>query len=233
MTDSNTILRAILANFPAAELSAGEPQRVFENIRARLTDAPDAAEELKNLYKVQGFSDFATGLMWMVDRAEKNPGQVSIGPEDETLLLSSFRKAVADVSPSQEHAIPMVDVGQAGGGDTGGSDRRVFAGQVEQFAESVQSGSGGTRLLLEDLTAECDSIVQRGGAPDLVEFATLFGDLLRFISEGDLFDDVRVINILSNISSAISGWANTPDDSRTGLMEEALNILRESKTHFE
>ena len=232
MTQSNDILRELLANFPAAELPSGESQRVFESIKARITDAPDAGEELKNLYKVKGFSDFATGLMWMVDRAEKNPGQVSIGPEDETLLLSSFRKAMAEVAPQAAPATPVQEVSQAGGG-TGESDPRLFASQVEQFTEAVQSGSGGTRMLLEDLVTECDSIMQQGGAPDQVEFATLFGEFLKFIAESELFDDVRVINILSNVSSAVSGWANTPADTQAGLLEEALNMLRDFKTHFE
>ena len=233
MTQSDDILRALLANFPVAELPSGDPQRVFESIKARITDAPDAGEELKNLYKVKGFSDFATGLMWMVDRAEKSPGQVSIGPEDETLLLSSFRKAMAEVAPQAATAAPVQDVAQPGGGGTGESDPRVFAGQVEQFAEAVQSGSDGTRMLLEDLAAECDNIVQQGGAPDLVEFASLFREFLKYISESELFDDVRVINILSNVSSTVSSWANTPADAQAGLLEEALNILRDFKTHFE
>jgi hypothetical protein len=232
MTQSDDILRALLANFPVAELPAGEPQRVFENIKARLTDAPDAGEELKNLYKVKGFSDFAMGLMWMVDRAEKNPGLVSIGPEDETLLLSSFRKAMAEAVPQAATTAPAPELTPSGGGP-GKSDPKAFAVQVEQFAESVQSGSGGTRMLLEDLVTECDSVVQQGSEPDFVELATLFAGFLKYISENELFDDVRVINILSNVSSGISGWANTPVDARAGLLEEALTMLRDSKSHFE
>jgi hypothetical protein len=232
MTQSNDILRALLANFPASELPSGEPQRVFENIKTRLADAPDAAEELKNLYKVKGFSDFATGLMWMVDRAEKNPGKVSIGPEDETLLLSSFRKAVSEGPLEASEVAPGQELGPEGG-TTGQSDPRVFAGQVEQFAEAVQSGSGGMRMLLEDLVADCESIAQEGGAPDLAEFASLFGEFLKFISESDLFDDVRVINILSIVSSTVWVWANAPVDGQAGLLEEALIVLRDFKTLFE
>ena len=233
MTQSDDLLRALLQNFPVAELPAGEPQRLFETIKARINDAPDAGEELKNLYRVKGFSDFAVGLMWMVDRAQKNPGQAAIGPEDETLLLSSFRKAVVEGSPRAAQEAPAQEPGQVEGGGTGESDPRVFAGQVEQFAESVQSGSGGTKMLLEDLTAECDSVVQQGGVPELVEFATLLGQFLKYISEGELFDDVRVINILSNVSSSFSGWANAPAEGREGLLEEALTMLRDSKSHFE
>jgi hypothetical protein len=233
MTQSNDILSALLGNFPVAELSSGEAQRVFGSIKARLTDAPDVGEELKNLYRVKGFSDFAMGLMWMVDRAEKNPGQVSIGPEDETLLLSSFRKAMEEVAPQAANAIPVQDLSQAGGRGAGGSDPRGLVDLVEQFTEAVQSGSPGTRTLLEDLASRCDDHVQQGGAPDVVEFAARFGVFLKYISERELFDDVRVINILSNVSSTVSSWANTPADAQSGLLEEALSILRDFKTHFE
>jgi len=233
MTDTNEILRTLLSNFPAGELPVGEPQRLFGQIRARLDQAPDASEELKNLYKVSGFSDFAMGLMWMVDRAQKNPGQISIGPEDETLLLSSFRKAIGArlAAESETPAEPAAPVSESVIGSE--LDVQAFAGQVEQLAEAVQSGSGGTQMLLEDLLVECESVTSRGGDSDVVGFASMFSDFMKYISEKELFDDVRVINILSNVSSTVSQWANTPADGRAGILEEALNLLRDFKTHFE
>jgi hypothetical protein len=229
MTQSNEILRTLLSNFPVAELSFGEHQRVFESVKNRLIEAPDSGEELKNLYRVTGFSQFALGLMWMVDRAEKKPGQIAIGLEDETLLLSSFRKAMAEQSfPGQQS-----DSAEEAGGGTGEADEKAFAGQIEQFSESVQSGSGGTRMFLEDLVAESETIAREGGASELVEFSFLLAEFLKFISERELLDDVRVINIVSNVSSTVSQWANTPPDARTGIMGEALNMLRDFKTQFE
>ena len=228
MTQSNEILRTLLSNFPLAELPTGEQQSVFESVKNRLVEAPDSGEELKNLYRVTGFSQFAMGLMWIVDRAEKNPGQIAIGLEDETLLLSSFRKAMAEqFSPGQQSAsaAEVKEIGEA--------DEKAFAGQVEQFSESVQSGSGGTRMFLEDLVTESETIARQGGASELVEFSSLLAEFLKFISERELLDDVRVINIVSNVSSTISQWANTPPDARTGIMEEALNMLRDFKTQFE
>jgi hypothetical protein len=233
MTDTNDILRTLLSNFPAGELPAGEPQRLFDVIKTRISDAPDSGEELNNLYKVQGFSDFAMGLMWMVDRAKKNPGQIAIGPEDETLLLSSFRKAIAGHAPVQAESPAEPSTPTTGGLEQTELDVQAFAGQVEQLAEAVQSGSGGTRMLLEDLVVECDTIKGNGGSPDVMEFTTLFAEFLKYLSENELFDDVRVINILSNVSSTVSQWANTPADGRAGILEDALNLLRDFKSHFE
>ena len=228
MTQSNEILRTLLSNFPLAELPTGEQQSVFESVKNRLVEAPDSGEELKNLYRVTGFSQFAMGLMWMVDRAEKKPGQIAIGLEDETLLLSSFRKAMAEQSSPGQQSASAAEVKEIGE-----ADEKAFAGQVEQFSESVQSGSGGTRMFLEDLVTESETIARQGGASELVEFSSLLAEFLKFISERELLDDVRVINIVSNVSSTISQWANTPPDARTGIMEEALNMLRDFKTQFE
>ena len=228
MTTSNKILQTLLSNFPLAELSSGEQQNMFESVKNRLIEAPDSGEELNNLYKVTGFSQFAMGLMWMIDRAEKSPGQIAIGLEDETLLLSSFRKAMAEQSsPGQQSAsaAEVIEIGEA--------DEKAFAGQVERFSESVQSGSGGTIMFLEDLVTESETIARQGGASELAEFCSLLVEFLKFISERELLDDVRVINIVPNISSTVSQWANTPPDARTGIMEEALSILRDYKTQFE
>jgi hypothetical protein len=231
MTKSNDILQALLANFPISELDPGEQQGVFESIRTRLIDAPDSSDELRNLYKVKGFSDFATGLMWMVDRAEKNPGHAAIGPQDETLLLSSFRRAMVENPPAGGENLPTEAAPAAV--ETGGFDEKGYAGQVEQISDAIQSGSGGARMLLEDLVTESQAIAESGKPAELAEFGSLFAEFLNYIAANELLDDVRVINILSNVSSNISQWSTTPPDSRADIMEGALSMLRDFKSHFE
>jgi len=223
MTQSNDILHSILSNFPVSELGSDIQQGLFENIKNRLLGAPDSFEELKTLYKVKGFSDFATGLMWMVERAEKTSGQTAIGPEDETLLLSSFRRAAGEQASSQDGSAPS-------GEDHG---EKGFASQVEQLAEAVQSGAGESRMLLQDLVSECESVGGRGGGADFVELSSHLAEFLKYIIESDLLDDVRVINILSNVSSVVTQWSNTASSAREGTLEEALVSLRDFKSHFE
>ncbi|HTY35611.1 MAG TPA: hypothetical protein VMH23_00780 [Bacteroidota bacterium] len=230
MTQSNDILRTLLSNFPAGELPPGEPQTIFEAIRSRLNDAPDSMEELRNLYKVKGFSDFAVGLMWMVDRAIKHPGQVSIGPEDETLLLSSFRRAVGSRSASSDGPGEAPAPAEVGVGEM---NPQTFAGQLEQFSDAVQGGSGGVRMLLEDLVAECDTVSNGANSDDVKELANLLKEFLKYLSDAELFDDVRVINLLSNISSTVSQWANAAPGEQPGLLAEAHALLRDFKSHFE
>ncbi len=206
---------------------------MFESIRSRLIDAPDSSEELKNLYKVKGFSDFATGLMWIVDRAIKNPGLAAIGPQDETLLLSSFRKAMAEIPSSGQESAPVAEVAVSSAKGAGTFDEKAYASQVEQLSDAIQSGSGGVKMLLEDLANESQAIGSRGEPAELTEFSTLLSEFLKYIGQNELLDDVRVINILSNVSSNISQWSKTPPESRADLMEETLSMLRDFKSHFE
>ena len=223
MTQTNDVLQTILSNFPENELGSDEQKRVFQAIKSRLIEAPDAVEELKVLYKVKGFSEFATGFMWMMDRAGKSSSQSEIGPEDETLLLSSFRKGVEGTTAPAEVAAP---VGGAG-------EEKTLASLVEQFSDAVQSGSGQSKMLLQDVLSECESVGTKGGGEEIVELSTLLAQFLLYISQIDLLDDVRVINIVSHVSSLLTQWSSAPESARQGILEEALGSLRDFKSHFE
>jgi hypothetical protein len=224
MTQTNELVRSLFTNFPIAELSSDEQRQVFDRLKTRFSQVPDAASELKNLYKVKGFSDFAAVMMWILERAQKDPQLVVTSPEDETLLLSTFRRALGE----QGHTSAP-----SGRGGTGGADERGFASQLERFSEAVQSGIEGRGAQLESLFNDCEGIAHGTSDDEFKEFSALMADFLKYIAESELLDDVRVINIVSNISSSVSQWAISPTAARHGLMEEALGMLRDFRTHFE
>ena len=226
MIQTNEVVRTLLANFPIAELGSDEQRQVFDRLKTRFGQTPDAAAELKDLYKVKGFSDFAAVMMWILERAQKDPQLAATSPEDETLLLSTFRRAMG------EQGMPTAPDPSAGGG-TGASDETGFALQLERFSEVVQSGIEGRGAQLEALFNTCEGIANESADADFKQFGALLADFLKYIAESELLDDVRVINIVSNISSSVSQWAISPSDARHGMMEEALGMLRDFKTHFE
>jgi hypothetical protein len=226
MTQTNEVVRTLFANFPIAELGSDEQRKVFDKLKTRFGQTADAAAELKNLYKVKGFSDFAAVLLWILERAQKEPQLAATSPEDETLLLSTFRRAMG------EQGLPSAPVPLASGG-TGASDETGFASQLERFSEVVQSGIEGRGAQLESLFNKCEGITNSTSDSDFKQFAALLADFLKYIAENELLDDVRVINIVSNVSSLVSQWAISPSEARHGLMEEALGMLRDFKTHFE
>jgi hypothetical protein len=104
---------------------------------------------------------------------------------------------------------------------------------TKRIREVVQSGIEGRGAQLESLFNECEGIAKHSSDVDFKQFGSLLSDFLKYIAESELLDDVRVINIVSNISSSVSQWAIAPPDARHGLMEEALGMLRDFKTHFE
>ena len=226
MIQTNELARTLLANFPFAELGSDEQRQVFNRLKTRFGQTPDAAAELKNLYKVKGFSDFAAVMMWILERAQKDPQLAATSPEDETLLLSTFRRAMG------EQSIPSVPAPSAGEG-MGATDEKGFALQLERFSEVVQSGVDGRGAQLEALFNGCEVIAHESADEDFKQFGALLAGFLKYIAESELLDDIRVINIVSNISSSVSQWAISPSDARHGLMEEALGVLRDFKTHFE
>lgn len=224
MTQTNEVVRTLFANFPVAELGSDEQRQVFDHLKTRFGQIPDAAAELKNLYKVKGFSDFAAVMMWILERAQKDPQLAATSPEDETLLLSTFRRAMG------EHGIPSSSLTDGG---SGANDEKDLASQLERFSEAVQSGIEGRGAQLESLFNNCEEIASRDADADFKQFAALMAEFLKYIAESELLDDVRVINIVSNISSSVSQWAVSPSDARHRLMEEALGMLRDFRTHFE
>ena len=223
MAQQHDVLANILESFPVAELSPGVQQEAFLGIKNRLLSASNVEAELKKLFKVNGFSDFAAGLLWVVDRAMKSPGTPGISMEDETLLLATFRRAIGD-----QTAEPSPGAG-AGGNEA----ELALATSLERFSEAVQGGTDDRETFHVSLLGmtEGPELQEVGG--EAAQIATLLADFLRYIADNQLLDDIRVINILSNISSSISQWANTPAEGRSGIIEESLSLLRDFRSQFE
>lgn len=110
-----------------------------------------------------------------------------------------------------------------------------FAALMEQFVEAMQSGSDERDTLVQSVLAQCGSFTAEGsGTPeDLKEFCTFLTEFLQYIMENGFMDDVRVMNILSNVSSPVSTWAQAAPDAREGILAEGTEILRTFKSLFE
>jgi len=226
MAQQQDVLATILESFPVAELSTDEQQQTFLGIKNRLLSATDVQEELKTLFKVNGFSDFAAGLLWVVDRMAQSPGATGISMEDETLLLASFRRALGEQVSQPSPA------GSSGGGG-GGEVEMALATALERFAEAVQGGTDDRDTFHVSLLGMAEGPEIQAVGDEAAQFAGLLADFLKYISDNQLLDDIRVINILSNTSSSFSQWANTPPGGRSGLLEESLSLLKDFRSQFE
>jgi hypothetical protein len=285
MNRTQKYISTLLERLPKWELRSYEHQTSLDKIRDRLSSSHDLKAELRSLYQVKGFSDFALSLLWIVDKVEKDPLLEESTLKEETFVFLKFRQGVGD-QPDADEANPDVSLngfsstegsefddmtGQSSGMeplpaaepyvDEGWADafqsqavsdnheptikkaaapvmntdqEKDFSHSLDQLLEAVQSGNDDRSDLLTDLIHRCDSIAASGNAAeDLKEFCVLLVDFLNYVSENQFLDDIRVMNIVSNIQSPVTQWVQTDAANRTGILNPATDILRDYKTMFE
>jgi len=239
MSQAQEALQALLRNVPTEELSSYEHRTVFETIKQRLASAADLRAELQSLYKVEGFSDFALNLMWIAQEAENDPLKIAASPEDVTLVISSFRRAMgesvlsegatsgASMMPGERtEEISMMEA-------AGSGDPRQFSAALERLVEAVQSGDEQRIALLAGVVNSCDRAAAENLPDDYKEFCGLLSEFLKYVEQNQLLDDIRVLNILANIPSPVAQWAGAAPEARAGLLAEEISVLRDFKSHFE
>lgn len=281
----------LLENVAEGQLSTDEYRLTFGKVKEKLATAEDFEAELRNLYKVMNFSDFALSLMWIADRVEQDPSKLEYTPSEQAVVIEKFRLAVGDMSqsviaeppptepapvaeqpfetsepasisavePTQEEPpalavqeelpempahLQMETPGHIDQSEQGVyapppvegvvSDPE-FAGLLEKFVEAMQSGTDERTTLFDSLLQQASAISGVGGGSpdDIREFCQYLIEFLTYVRENGFMDDVRVMNILSNISSPVSTWAGTDPGSRSGLLSEGIEILRTFKSLFE
>lgn len=232
MSRSQEVIHSLLNNVPLGLLSSDEHRATFEGIKNQLAASSDVDRELKKLYTVKGFSNFALSLMWVAQQVEENPIFLEASPEDEQRIFSSFCAAVGEVrgyptTPAEPPVMPP-EVSTASGGEKG------FAQLLEKFVEAMQSGDDMRMSLLQQVLGECSAVAAGADfAEEYKEYCRLMAEFLNYINENQYMDDVRVMNILSNVSSPVAQWANAAPEARAGLLEDGIGPLRDFKSLFE
>ncbi len=267
MDRAQKYISILLERLPKWELRSYDNQTNLDRLRNRISSSPNVHDELKNLYRVKGFSDFAVSLMWIAEKVAKDSTKEESTLDEETLVFSLFRQAVGesteltqtpvtqateaqtqnlpdfgafqisssesmfDISSSQPQ--PIAQMGFSG--ETRGLDQeKKFAQLLEKFLESVQSGNEDRLTLISDVLNECNAVVySTSAAKDYKEFCRLLIEFLKYISDNQFLDDIRVMNIVSNIHDPFSQWARLDTNSRVGIIDQAIEILRDFKTMFE
>ena len=275
MSRQQKYISVLLERLPKWELRSYEHQTSLDKLRDRISTAPDMYAELKNLYKVKGFSDFALSLMWIADKVAKDPSLEESTLDEETLVFTKFRQAVGDLpattqeQPQASSPTQMFDLSTSSGFETtptpepppsfdsmwgtpqqpsfepsgmeisggnaqGNEQERAFAVLLERFLESIQSGSDDRSSLLSDVMNECNTVLNSIQFPkEYRDFCKLLVEFLQYITNNQFLDDIRVMNIISNIQDPFAQWTRTEPDNRSGMLDQAIDILRDFKAMFE
>lgn len=118
--------------------------------------------------------------------------------------------------------------------DDGVSEPGVFGRVLDQFLEAVQSGTDDRAPLLARIRANCTAVLADSSVTDdYRQYAQLLDEFLHYVDTNQLLDDVRVMNLVTNIQDPFNQWLNATEDERAGLLEQATELLRDFRTMFE
>jgi hypothetical protein len=121
-----------------------------------------------------------------------------------------------------------------GADDVRGGSEEVFSTTLEKLLEAVQSGSEERTILLEELTSQAEGIVAaQDSDSDYKTFCGYLIEFLKYVSANQLFDDIRVMNLISNVYDPFSQWAKSDPMSRSGILEQSIEMLRDFRALFE
>jgi hypothetical protein len=212
------------------ESSIDEETLVFSKFRQAIGDVSPSGQESET-----------GGTMFDLPGSQKIGSTPTPEPTSEFSLSSSQEFESIPTSQPSIDAIfgagaqaPEQTMPTGGGSTSGEEQEHSFAILLEQFLESVQSGSEDRTKLLSDIVNECNTVLAAGNtAEDYKQFCTSLIEFLQYISNNQYLDDVRVMNILSNIQDPFAQWARTQPNNRTGILDAVNDTLRDFKTMFE
>ena len=282
MTRTQQYLLTMLDRMPVWELAGDGPRSMMDRIKERLASNEDMQPELKSLFRVRGFSEFALGLLWIVDKVDRDPTRLESTEDEEKFVFTHFRKAMAAAGPmaavqeeplstapdpgfareSAQHGTgvhePVPEPRPTGAREPGTADfqqdagvplptpptppstgdpnhpETEFAQILERFVEALQTGSDQRSPLLKELVTRCDGMAaQETAGDDLKQFAFRLQDLLHYIEDNQLLDDTRAMNVITNAQEPFLQWAHADATSRAGMLDHALEILRDARLMLE
>jgi hypothetical protein len=215
------------------ESTLAEETLVFEKLRYALGDISASSQEstspteMVDLPSLPEYESTSSPALEGMSMSPSEPlRELTPSPEPTPgVLLDSWGKEPQ--APKQTSSM--------GGSTTMGSEQEHgFANLLERFLESVQSGNDDRTTLLSDVINECNTVVTADLVPeDYKQFCQLLVEFLQYISDNQYLDDIRVMNIVSNIQDPVNQWARSEQNNRTGLLDPAIEILRDYKTMFE
>jgi hypothetical protein len=209
------------------ESTLAEENLVFEKLRYALGDVPipqqdqTAESESPENLSPPGFESA------MPDSSiPAIPMQDTMATPD--VLLDSWGKEPQDIQ--QPPAVPQTNTDVT----VGSEQERSFAGLLERLLESIQSGSNERNALLSDARNECNVVVNAISAPEeYKQFCKFLLEFFNYVTDNQFLDDIRVMNIVSNIQDPLSQWVQSESAGRANLLDSAIEILRDFKTMFE
>jgi hypothetical protein len=134
----------------------------------------------------------------------------------------------SSASPQKSDAIE-----QSAAGAVTPEQERSLADLLEKFLEAIQNAAEDRTVLMESVKTECRTFLALSSGTELHEFCRIILEFLDYVDTNQFIDDIRVMNIISNIQGPYLQWKDSAPENRAGILDPALEILRDFKSMFE
>jgi hypothetical protein len=222
------------------ESTLAEETFVFEKLRAALGDVPSSTQDPASSSESVAPSAISELPVSSSDYELGTPLPSSFEstlPEPMFEMTSSPNSgSTPEVLDSWGMGIPTSQQAQTGSssGTMGKEQENNFANLLERFLESVQSGNEDRTIFMSQVIDECNKVIATGStSEDYKQFCQLLVEFLQYVTENQFLDDIRVMNIVSNVQDPVSQWTRSDQFDRSGILNPAIDILRDFKTMFE
>lgn len=251
MNRTKEYIAALMDSIQPNKLTSDEQRVTFGRIRDRINNSLNLKEDLQLLYRVINFYNFALVLMYIAEEVEKDPTKSVFTSEEQTLVIWNFIHAMGGAPSDEMQQAGIAPESRVTTSDGEGEVESLpiqvsdttpeeltlarFGANLEQFVEAMQQGEETRDALLEQISSETLLISemakdQLGGIEECSELIKIF---LEYIRDNDLLDDVRVMNILSNLSAPAQAFQSESREEQETAVKEAIEILRDFRSLFE
>ncbi len=146
--------------------------------------------------------------------AEQAPTEIPVAPE---ATFGSEASPPAD-SPSPTDEAPVASA-------PAGSEQE-HAALFEKFIEALQGATEDRMALLDQLVQRCHEVAASDAPQEYKDYSQMLTTLLKSLTDNQMLDDVRAMNMLSAVLDPFSQWAKTDPGSRSGIIEPGVESLR-------
>jgi hypothetical protein len=203
-------------------------QGIMSRLIARFDRADNVQEELLELYHVRGMDRFALRLMWSLDRlATISPHAGPCLLERETHVL--FREFLAalhsdDSSDGLSESLLVL--------------LRRLSASVDELKDHADRNLHHPGSMVDErriyriveMIEELQGVAAEYRKQEVLQFALVFRNFLRYILERKMFSDIRVVYILEQANQSLRSVLMESRSDRNNALQETTDLLQHPET---
>ncbi len=203
-------------------------QAIMSRLVARFDRAENIQEELLELYRVRGMDRFALRLMWSLDRlATISPHAGPCLLDREThVLFREFLSALHSGDASDGYSESLLAL------------LRRLSASVDDLKEHADRNLHRPGSMVDEqriyrivqTIEELQGVAAEYHKQDVLQFALVFRNFLRYILERKMFSDIRVVYILEQANQSLRSVLMESRSDQKNALQETTDLLQHPET---